>query len=81
MKKIIIILATIFAVNIFGGFSSTEAATAIGKSPANISNPAQAKLMARRAAQVIAIKNNGGKVPQVISEDWNPATGEYTIQY
>ena len=81
MKKIIIILATIFAVNIFGGFSSVEAATAIGKSPANISNPAQAKLMARRAAQVIAIKNNGGKVPQFISENWNPATGEYTIEY
>lgn len=81
MKKIILILATIFAVNIFGGFSSVEAATAVGKSPANISNSVQAKLMARRAAQVIAIKNNGGKVPQVISENWNPATGEYTIEY
>ncbi|MBQ9441394.1 MAG: hypothetical protein IJU55_00065 [Selenomonadaceae bacterium] len=81
MKKIILILATIFAVNIFGGFSSVEASTAVGKSPANISNSVQAKLMARRAAQVIAIKNNGGKVPQVISENWNPATGEYTIEY
>lgn len=81
MKKIIILLTMIFAVNIFGGFSSSEAATATGKSPVNISNPAQAKMMARRAAQVIAIKNNGGKVPQVISENWNPATGEYTIQY
>lgn len=81
MKKIILILATIFAVNIFGGFSSVEAATAVGKSPVNISNPAQAKLMARRAAQVIAMKENGGKVPQVISENWNPATGEYIIEY
>lgn len=81
MKKIIIILATIFAVNIFGGFVSAEAATAIGKSPANISNPAQAKLMARRAAQVNAIKNNGGKAPQIISENWNPVTGEYIIEY
>lgn len=81
MKKIIIILATIFAVNMFGGFSSTEAATAVGKSPANISNPAQAKMMARRAAQVIAIKNNGGKVPQIISENWNSFTGEYIIEY
>ena len=81
MKKIIIILATIFAVNIFGGLPSVEASTAVGKAPMNISNIVQAKLMARRAAQVIAIKNNGGKAPQVISENWNPVTGEYTIQY
>ena len=81
MKKIILILATMFALNIFGGFASAEAATAVGKSPVNISNPVQAKLMARRAAQVIAIKNNGGKAPQIISENWNPATGEYIIEY
>ena len=81
MKKIIIILATIFAVNIFGDFAPTEAATVIGKAPANSSSPAQARIMARRAAQVIAIKNNDGKIPQVISENWNPSTGEYSIQY
>ena len=81
MKKIIVILATIFAMNIFGGLSSVEAETAIGKAPENFSNPAQAKIMARRAAQVIALKNNGGKLPQIISENWNPVTGEYTLQY
>ena len=81
MKKIILIIVTILAVNIFGGFSSAEAAVAVGKAPENVSNPAQARMMARRAAQVIAMKNNGGHVPQVISENWDSASGEYTILY
>lgn len=78
MKKLIIMMTIIFSV---ANFHTAEATTAIGKAPTNISNPVQAKLMARRAAQVIAIKNNGGQVPKIISEDWNPSTGEYTIQY
>lgn len=79
MKKTFVIVSVILSMFVL--CFKVEAAVAIGKAPANISNPVQAKLMARRAAQVVAIKNNGGKVPQVISENWNPNTGEYTIQY
>lgn len=81
MKKIILILATFLTVNIFGGLQVAECSTAIGKAPTSVSNPAQARLMARRAAQVMAMKDNGGQVPQVISENWNSNSGEYVIQY
>ena len=79
MKKTIVIITVIVSV-IFAS-SDVEAATAVGKAPAGLSNPAQARIMARRAAQVIAMRDNGGKVPQIISENWNPETGEYTIEY
>ena len=81
MKKLLIAVATIFTMNFFVCSQNAEAAVAVGKAPINISNPAQARMSARRAAQVVAIKNNGGKAPQVISESWNSSTGEYTIQY
>ena len=29
----------------------------------------------------ITIRDNGGKIPQVISEKWNAEKGEYVIEY
>lgn len=59
---------------------TSEAATAIGIAPVGMVG-AQARVMARRAAQVVAIRDCGGKMPQVISEAWNPNSGEYIINY
>ena len=80
MKKIIVILATVFAINFFN-YSVVEGATVTGKAPDGIANQAQARILAKRAAQVLAIKNNGGKVPQIISESWDSETKEYTIEF
>lgn len=60
--------------------NTSEAATAIGIAPVGTVG-AQARVMARRAAQVIAIRNCGGRMPQIISEAWNPDLGQYIINY
>lgn len=60
--------------------STSEAATAIGLAPTGMIG-AQARVVARRAAQIIAIRDCGGKMPQIISEAWNPNSGEYIINY
>lgn len=58
--------------------STSEAATAIGIAPTGTVG-AQARVMARRAAQVVAIRDCGGKMPQIISESWDG--NQYIINY
>lgn len=58
--------------------STSEAATAVGLAPTGMVG-AQARVMARRAAQIIAIRDCGGKMPQVISESWDG--NQYIINY
>lgn len=59
---------------------TSEAATAVGIAPVGMVG-AQARVLARRAAQVMAIRNCGGRMPQIISEAWNPDLGQYIINY
>ena len=78
MKNAIVIITLISSIFCFA--SDVEAATAVGKAPANTVG-AQARIMARRAAQVIMMRDNGGRVPQIISEKWDETTKEYSIEY
>ena len=79
MKKIFIAVVTLLALLIFN--PTADVAIAVGKAPDNITNKAQARILARRAAQIMAIKDNNGKLPQSISETWDENKGEYIIQY
>lgn len=72
MKKMFAILSAIFVLNF--GVSQVDAAVAIGKAPSGTIG-AQARILAKRAAQVVALKDNGGKNPKVIAESWDEKTG------